>query len=135
MRRVGGAAESLAHERSLAERVGHAKMLAPLTWRAVSKEGEVIRRPQVRVLLHGAYRGFAGGARELTLDATNIREALAGLVQAHPTLAERLRDERGRLRPHLALFINQDDARLLGWEDAPLREGDIVHVIPALSGG
>ena len=87
------------------------------------------------MLLHGAYRGFAGGARELTLDATTIREALAGLVQAHPSIAERLRDERGRLRPHLALFINQDDARLLGWEDAPLKEGDIVHVIPALSGG
>jgi len=87
------------------------------------------------MLLHGAYRSFAGGAREVTLDATTIREALAGLTRAHPSLTERLRDEHGKLRPHLALFINQDDARLLGWEDAPLRDGDIVHVIPALSGG
>lgn len=101
----------------------------------MSKEGEAVRRPSVRMLLHGAYRGFAGGARDLTLDARTIREALDGLVEAHPGMAERLRDERGKLRPHLALFINEDDARLLGWEDAPLREGDIVHVIPALSGG
>jgi len=93
------------------------------------------RRPSVRMLLHGVYRGFAGGARDVTVDAGTIREALDGLVRVHPTLAERLRDERGTLRPHLALFINQDDARLLGWEDAPLRDGDIVHVIPALSGG
>ncbi len=101
----------------------------------MSKIAPTERRPSVRMLLHGVYRGFAGGARDVTLDARTIREALDGLVRAHPTLAERLRDERGKLRPHLALFINQDDARLLGWEDAPLHDGDIVHVIPALSGG
>jgi len=87
------------------------------------------------MLLHGVFRGFAGGVREVTLDASNLREAIDGLASAHPSLAERLRDEHGKLRPHMALFVNEDDARLLGWEDAPLREGDIVHVIPALSGG
>lgn len=101
----------------------------------MSKPTDTVRRPAVRMLLHGAFRGFAGGARDVTLDATTIREALDSLVRTHPTLAERLRDERGTLRPHLALFINQEDARLLGWEDAPLHDGDTVHVIPALSGG
>jgi len=89
----------------------------------------------VRILLHGAYRGFAGGARDVTLDATTVREALEGLVRAHPPLAERLRDEHGRLRAHLSLFVNEEDSRFLGGEDATLRDGDIVHVIPALSGG
>ena len=101
----------------------------------MSKIAPTESRPSVRMLLHGAFRGFAGGARDVTLDAGTLREALEALVRAHPTLAERLRDERGTLRPHLALFINQDDARLLGWEDAPLHDGDLVHVIPALSGG
>lgn len=94
-----------------------------------------VRRARVRLLLHGAYREFAGGAREVTLDALTLREALAELVKAHPSLAERLRDEHGRLRAHLGLFVNQEDARFLGGEDATLAEGDIVHVLPALSGG
>lgn len=89
----------------------------------------------IQVLLHGAWRGFAGGAREVRLQATTLREALEGLSSAHPALVERLRDEHGTLRPHLALFINDEDARLLGWEDATLRDGDVVHIIPALSGG
>jgi len=89
----------------------------------------------VRILLHGAYRGFAGGARDVTLNATTLREALEGLVSAHPSLAERLRDEHGRLRAHLSLFVNEENSRFLGGEDATLRDGDIVHVIPALSGG
>ena len=95
----------------------------------------VRRQSSVKVLLHGAWRGFAGGAKEVTLDATTLREAIDALAVAHPPLAERLRDEHGKLRAHLALFVNDEDARLLGWEDAPLRDGDIVHVIPALSGG
>jgi molybdopterin converting factor small subunit len=94
-----------------------------------------VRRPQVRILLHGAYRGFAGGSRDVTLDATTLREALEALVKTHPSLAERMRDEHGRLRAHLSLFVNEEDARFLGGEDATLRDGDIVHVIPALSGG
>jgi molybdopterin converting factor small subunit len=89
----------------------------------------------ITVLLHGAWRNFAGGAREVRLDAPTLRGVLEGLVAAHPSLRERLRDEHGKLRPHLALFVNDEDARLLGGEDATLKDGDIVHVIPALSGG
>ena len=89
----------------------------------------------MRVLLHGAWRGFAGGAKEVRLDAATLHEALESLANAHPSLKERLRDEHGKLRAHLALFVNDEDARLLGWEDATLRDGDVVHIIPALSGG
>jgi len=89
----------------------------------------------IRVLLHGAWRNFAGGAREVPLEARTLGEVLAALASAHPALKERLRDEHGRLRPHLALFVNDEDARLLGGEAAALKDGDIVHVIPALSGG
>ena len=69
------------------------------------------------------------------MEAGTLRDALEGLARAHPSLKERLRDEHGKLRPHLALFVNDEDARLLGWEDAALRDGDVVHIIPALSGG
>ena len=93
------------------------------------------RRVPVRVLLHGAWRSFAGGAKEVRLDAATLRDALEALAVAYPSLRERLRDEHGKLRAHLALFVNDEDARLLGGENAPLRDGDIVHVIPALSGG
>ena len=96
---------------------------------------EAVRRAHVKVLLHGAYRSFAGGARDVTLDAATLREALEALVGAHPSLAERMRDEHGRLRRHLSLFVNEEDARFLGGEDTKLKDGDIVHVIPALSGG
>jgi molybdopterin converting factor small subunit len=90
---------------------------------------------KVTVRLHGAFREFAGGARSAAVDATDVAGALAGLVAQHPTLAERLRDEHGRLREHLNIFANDEDLRFLDGERTALRDGDVVHIVPAVSGG
>src|SRR5258707_14344200 len=89
----------------------------------------------VTVKLHGAFSEFAGGARSATVDATDLAGALAGLVARYPTLAERLRDEHGKMRDHVNIFANDEDIRYLEGERTQLRDGDIVHIVPAVSGG
>lgn len=91
--------------------------------------------PRITVRLHGAFRGFAGGARSAVVEASDVAGALAGLVSTHPALAERLRDEHGRLRQHVQLFANEEDVRHAEGERTPLRDGDILEVVPAVSGG
>jgi molybdopterin synthase sulfur carrier subunit len=89
----------------------------------------------VTVRLYGAYSGFAGGARETNVTGQTVGAALDALVVTHPSLRERIRDERGRLREHLSVYLNKDDVRFLEGEATPVREGDVVHLIPAVSGG
>jgi molybdopterin synthase sulfur carrier subunit len=89
----------------------------------------------VTVRLYGAYSEFAGGARAAAVDATTLGSALDELVAAHPALRERLRDEHGRLREHLNVYVNKDEMRFLDGERTPVRDGDVIHVIPAVSGG
>lgn len=89
----------------------------------------------VTVKLHGAFSQFAGGARSASVEASDIATALAGLVALHPTLAERMRDEHGKLREHVNIFANDEDMRYLDGERTALRDGDIVHIVPAVSGG
>jgi len=91
--------------------------------------------PRVTVRLHGAFRGFAGGARSAIVEATDVSGALAGLVAVHPGLAERLRDEHGRLREHVQLFANAEDVRHGDGERTALVDGDVLEVVPAVSGG
>ena len=68
-----------------------------------------------RVMLHGAYRELAGGLREIAVGAGDVRSVLVDVVRACPQLAERLRDEHGRLREHLRLFVNGNEVEdLLG---------------------
>jgi molybdopterin converting factor small subunit len=90
---------------------------------------------KVTVKLHGAFSEFAGGARSATVDATDVAGALAALVERYPSLAERLRDEHGKMREHLSIFANDEEIRYLDGERSALRDGDTVHLVPAVSGG
>jgi molybdopterin synthase sulfur carrier subunit len=101
----------------------------------MASAGGGARVPAVTVLLYGAFREFAGGRRSETVQAATVREALEGLVRACPELRERLRDEHGRLREHLNVFANDEEIRRIDGEATALRDGDVVHVIPAVSGG
>ena len=90
---------------------------------------------QVTVKLHGAFSQFAGGARSAKVEASDIGSALAALVEQYPSLAERMRDEHGKLRDHVNIFANEEEMRHLDGERTALRDGDIVDVVPAVSGG
>jgi molybdopterin synthase sulfur carrier subunit len=71
------------------------------------------------------------------VDATGatVREVLADLEGRFEALRERLRDDEGRLRRHINLYVNDDDARALQGEHTPVGEGDEVSIIPAIAGG
>ncbi|MGH2450546.1 MAG: ubiquitin-like small modifier protein 1 [Candidatus Limnocylindria bacterium] len=90
---------------------------------------------RVTVRLYGAFSDFAGGARSAQVEAGAVGEALDALAVAHPALRERLRDERCALREHLNVFANAEEIRFLDGERTALRDGDVVHVMPAVSGG
>ncbi len=87
------------------------------------------------VRLYGAYSQFAGGVRSVAVDAPTLGAALDALVALHPALRERLRDEHGRLREHLSVYVNKDEMRVVGGEGARVKDGDEIHLIPAVSGG
>ena len=89
----------------------------------------------VTVRLHGAFSDFAGGARKAQIEAGTVGEVLDRLPESYPGLRERLRDETGRIREHLNVFHNEEEIRRLQGEATPLRDGDTVHVMPAVSGG
>lgn len=83
---------------------------------------------KVKVLLPASLRLYWGGPPQTYVDAATLRDALAGLGP----LATRVLDDSGALRPHVHVFVNHAPTRGL---DAPLAEGDVVHILPAVSGG
>lgn len=89
----------------------------------------------VTVRLHGAFSDFAGGARKVTVEAATVGEALDALPGSAPGLRERIRDEQGRIRVHLNVFHNEEDIGRSDGEGATLRDGDVIHLVPAMSGG
>jgi sulfur-carrier protein len=96
--------------------------------------------PEVRVTLPQALRSLCGGSAplrngELPIIAENVRELLAELARQHPQVHVRICDERGEPRPHINVFVNDDHIRARAGLDTPLTAGDLVMILPAVSGG
>jgi molybdopterin converting factor small subunit len=50
-------------------------------------------------------------------------------------MRERVLDEQGEVRLHVNVFVGDTSIRETGRLETPLRDGDDVHIIPAVSGG
>ena len=68
---------------------------------------------------------------EIEVAGATVLEVLRRLVAAAPPLAGWVLDERGELRPHVAVFV--DGERAAG--DDPVGVEARLHVVPAISGG
>jgi molybdopterin converting factor small subunit len=65
------------------------------------------------------------------VEGDSVGVALRALEQAHPQITGWILDEHGRVRPHVSVFV--DGERVT--EKAQLAPGDVLHVLPAISGG
>ena len=93
--------------------------------------------PGMTVAIHvsAALREYCGGASEIRLAASSIRSALEQLERSHPSLYGSVCDERGAVRRHVNLFVNTSNVRDREGLDTALAPGDVVTILPAVSGG
>ncbi len=80
-------------------------------------------------------RRHTEGASAIEVRGEHVRDALNDLLSRYPSIGERLFDGQGQVKPHLNIFLNNEDIRFLGGLDTPLRDGDTVVLLPALAGG
>ena len=88
-----------------------------------------------RLLLPAALRRYAGEEAEVNIRGGTLGEALDDLAERLPQLERRLRDEQGRLRPHVLMFVDGVSVRGGAPMDTPVGDGAEVFVAPAVSGG
>ena len=77
---------------------------------------------------------YADGARELSVAQPTLREALHELKRRHPLVYDRILTEQGNIREHVNIFVNRALVRDPDKSD-PLKAGDTITVLPAISGG
>jgi molybdopterin converting factor small subunit len=75
------------------------------------------------------------GASELSLSAPSVRAALEQIERDHPSLYRSVCDETGRVRRHVNLFVNTAHVRDREGLDTALVPGDVLTILPAVSGG
>lgn len=91
--------------------------------------------PTVTIHVLGALRVYCGGASQLSIPAHTVRGALENLERTQSALYRNICDETGVVRRHLNVFVNSSNVRDLDGVDTPLAPGDVVTILPAVSGG
>lgn len=89
----------------------------------------------VRVQIPMPLRALAGGNAEVELAASDVAGVIAALESRHPGLRDRLCDASGALRSYVRFFVNDQDVRALQDQRTPLKQGDVVAIVPAIAGG
>ena len=83
------------------------------------------------IRLRPPLRELAGGEREVTVAGGTVRDALRELERSHPKLNGWVLDDQGRVRQHVAVFLEGE--RVSG--EAALAEADRLEIVGAVSGG
>jgi molybdopterin converting factor small subunit len=90
----------------------------------------------VRVLIPGPLQPFAQGRRRVDVPpAATVADALAALAAIHPGVRDRVLDESGRIRPHINIFVGEDNIRDAAGLATPLPSDCELAILPAVSGG
>ena len=91
--------------------------------------------PKTVVKVPTPLRAFAGGAAEVALEGATVGAVIRSLAEANPTLQRHLYTPEGRLRNFVTVYLNDQDIRFLEREATPVKDGDVVSIVPAVAGG
>ncbi len=85
----------------------------------------------------GFLTDFTNGQNRIVLDSVpaTVAQALESLWQQHVGLRDRVVNEQGQLRPHVNIFINDENVRHKELLDTRLPETCEITILPAVSGG
>ena len=91
----------------------------------------------IRFNVTGFLTDFTGGQGQISVDgqASNVGEALNSLWQQHLGLRDRVVNERGELRPHVNIFVNDENVRRKEMLSTALPENCEITILPSVIGG
>ena len=84
------------------------------------------------VHIPGPLRSYTGKRSEVQAVAATLDQLLLGLDREFPGLRFRIVDEQDAIRPHIKMFVDEEQVHSLG---TPLRDASRIHIVCALSGG
>ncbi len=89
----------------------------------------------VKVMIPTPLRGFTDKLEAVELEGKNVAELLANLTEKYQPLRKHLFNDEGKLRSFVNVYVNEEDIRYLSREETPLKDSDVVSIVPSIAGG
>ena len=88
----------------------------------------------IKVSIPTLLREHAGGKTVIEAKGDTVKAALDDVCTQFPALGAKIFD-RGQVRMHLNLFLNEEDVRYLDELSTKVKDGDALDIIPSVAGG
>ena len=75
------------------------------------------------------------GSKSVQSEGNTIAEVLEQINAQHPGFREQITMEDGSLHRFVNIYVNDEDIRYMQSLQTPVKEGDVVSILPALAGG
>ena len=90
----------------------------------------------IRVLLTGQLRDWTKGKSQVELESSeNVKSMVRRLDGVFPGIGQRILDDQEKIRAHVNIFVNAENSKDLEMERTKLKDGDVIHILPSVSGG
>lgn len=89
----------------------------------------------VEVRVPPVLRKFTTGANSIQGNGTTIAELLDNLDQHYQGLKTEIVSQDGNVHRFINIYRNGEDIRYLDRLNTPVKEGDVVSILPAVAGG
>ena len=86
----------------------------------------------MRIHIPSALRSYTNRQSEVQVEGSTLGDVLSALDARYPGFRFRVVTEQNRIRPHIRIFVNDEQAEALL---APLKRDDRIYIVCALSGG
>jgi molybdopterin synthase sulfur carrier subunit len=85
----------------------------------------------------GFLTDFTAGRNQINVESSSahVGEALGELWKLHPGLRDRVLNEQGELRPHVNIFLNDENVRRKENLNTALPDNCEITILPSVSGG
>ena len=89
----------------------------------------------VEVRLTAVLQRVVGGAKSVRGQGESVSALISDLDGRYPGFRNQLFTDDGALHQFVRIYVNDEDIRYLDLLDSPLKDGDVVMILPALAGG
>ncbi len=80
-------------------------------------------------------RPHSGGQAKVQATGATVGEIVTDLASRFPGLSSQLVTADGSLHKFVNVYVNDDDVRYIGKLEAPVKDGDVISILPAVAGG
>ena len=89
----------------------------------------------VKVIIPTPLRQYAEKKESMEVHAGTVAEALGAITSQYDGLRKHLYNDEGKLRSFVNIYVGDEDIRFLQREQTPLKENDVISIVPSIAGG